>query len=241
MSRTIDIGDVVSKVFRIYGQYASVLIPVAAVIFIIDAVFTALALNGGAALGLLASVVAVVLSTLYTGMVVTLVDDVRDGRLDHSVGGLFRSVAPVLLPLIAVSILAGLGIFIGLVLIIVPGLYLMTIWSVVSPVVVLERPGVFAAFGRSHQLVKGNGWQVFGVILLFFVIFFVIGSVLGVIGAALGDGGRVALNYVSNVITAPLIALAAAVLYFELRGTAPAGPSGGWEAPEAPRTPADRL
>ena len=167
------------------------------------------------------------LSTIYTGMVVRLVDDVRDGRLDQSAGELARSVGPVLLPLIAVSILAGLGIAIGFLLLIVPGLILVTLWAVVAPVTVVERPRVLAAFGRSRELVRGNGWQVFGVIVLFVLIFIAIGIVLGIVGAVLGDAGEVILNYLGSVITAPLVALASAVLYFELR---PPGP----EVPVAP-------
>lgn len=251
MTRNLDIGDVVSKVFRIYREYAGVLLPAAALLFVVEGLFNILTLQGSG-WGLLAALVSLVLSTLYTGMVVELVNDVRDGRLDHTVGGLLSAASPVILPLIAVSILAGIGIAIGFILIIIPGLILMTIWSVVAPVVVLERPGVFAAFGRSRRLVKGNGWHVFGVILLFILIYFVIGIVLGAIGAALGDAGRVILGYVGSVITAPLVALAAAVLFFELRiahgepagviGDGPgAGPAGGapsgWEAPEAPAGP----
>ena len=234
MTRNIDIGDVISKVFKTYQQYAAVLLPVAAVLFLIEALFRILALEGGLVLGLVASIVTLVLSTLYTGMVVELVSDVRDGRLDQSVGGLINSVTPVILPLIGVSILAGIGIAIGFVLIIIPGLFLLTIWAVVAPVVVLERPGVFPAFGRSRQLVKGNGWQVFGVIVLFFIIAFVIALILAAIGAGLGDVGQVILGYVGAVITAPLTALAAATLYFELRGAhGESDPGTGAIRPEA--------
>jgi hypothetical protein len=254
LTRNIDIGDVISKVFNTYSKYAGVLLPVAAVLFLIEGLFGILALQGWG-LGLLASLVGIVLSTLFTGMVVELVSDVRDGRLDQSVGGLVNSAAPVILPLIGVSILAGIGIAIGFVLIIIPGLILLTIWAVVAPVVVLERPGVFAAFGHSRQLVKGNGWQVFGVIVLFFIISFVISLILGAIGAGLGDVGQVILGYIGRVITAPLVALGAAILYFELRtahgesgaagpeaaiaglpSDAPSG-SSGFAPPQAPPPP----
>jgi hypothetical protein len=227
----IDPGDIISKVFTIYSNHAGVLLPVAALLYLIEAVFRLLGLESPG-LALVGGVVGLILSTLYTGMVVELVNDVRDGRLDQTVGGLFSSVGPVLAALIAVSILAGIGIAIGLVLLIVPGLILLTIWAVVAPVTVLERPGVFAAFGRSRELVRGNGWQVFGVIVLFILIFIAIGVVLGVIGALLGDVGEVILGYVGSVITAPLVALASSVLYFELKGfrEAPTGPVG----PEVP-------
>jgi len=233
MRENIDVGDIVSKVFKTYSQYAGVLLPVAAVVFLIEALFRLLALES-AGLALVAAAVSLVVSTLYAGMVVVLVDDVRDGRLDHSVGGLLGSVTPVLAALIAVSVLAALGITAGLILLIVPGLFLVTIWSVVAPVTVLERPGVFAAFSRSRELVKGNGWQVFGVIVLFVLIFFAIGIVFGILGAIAGDVGEVVLSYVGSVITAPLVALAAAVLYFELRMLREGIPPAVATGPEVP-------
>ena len=233
MRPNIDVGDVVSKVFKTYTEYAGVLLPAAAVVFLIDALFQLLALES-TALGLVAAVVSLVVGTLYAGMVVVLVDDVRDGRLDHSVGGLLGSVTPVLGALIAVSILAGLGIGLGLLLLIVPGLFLATIWAVVAPVTVLERPGVFSAFSRSRELVKGDGWQVFGVIVMFILIFLAIGIAFGILGAILGDVGEVILGYAGSVITAPLVALAAAVLYFELRVLKEGIPAPSAAGPEVP-------
>jgi hypothetical protein len=236
VARNIDVGDVISKVFATYTAHAGVLLPVAALLFLIEAAFRVLGLES-AGLALLAAVISIVLSTLYTGMVVELVNDVRDGRLDQSVGGLFNSVTPVLLPLIAVSILAAIGLAIGFVLLIIPGLFLLTFWSVVAPVTVLERPGVFAAFSRSWELVKGNGWQVFGVIVLFILIFIAIGIVLGIIGAILGDAGEVVLGYVGSVITAPLVALAASVLYFDLKDVREGVPGPGPEVPGSTAPP----
>ena len=127
-------------------------------------------------------------------------------------------MTPVLFALILAGILAGLGIGIGLVLLIVPGLFLLTIWAVVSPVIVIERSGVINAFTRSRDLVRGNGWQVLGVIAIFFLILLVVGAVLGAIGSALGPAGNVVAGIVSSIIVAPLVGLAGAVLYFALRG-----------------------
>jgi hypothetical protein len=154
-------------------------------------------------------------------MVVKLVQDVQDGRRDHSVGELLVSVEPVLLRLIAVSIMFAIGVGLGFVLFIIPGLILLTLWSVVAPVTVLERPGILAAFGRSRELVRGNGWPVFGVIVLVYVVVLAISLAAGIASTPLGFLGRALINWAVTVAIAPVPALSASVLYFALRPGTP--------------------
>jgi hypothetical protein len=213
-----------------------VLLPVAIVLFGINALVGYFLRDG--ALALIASIVSLVIATFYQGMVVQLVRDVIDGRRDSSAGDLLRSVSPVVLTLIIVSILAGLATGIGFILLIVPGLYLMTIWSVIAPVVVVERTGVFDSFGRSRALVKGHGWQVFGVIVLVVVLLLVVTIITAILIDAVGDAGGSAISWALNVLTAPITALVAAVLYFALRVAhgEPARPEDAvqWMPPAAP-------
>jgi hypothetical protein len=207
-------GDVIGRAFGIYRDQIRVLLPTALLVFAIDAVVSWVFDHG--VLRLVAAVVSLVLAFLYDGMVVQLVRDVQDGRRDSSVGELLSSVSPVLLPLIVVSILAGVGIGIGFVLLIVPGLVLLTFWSVVAPVTVIERPGVFRAFGRSMELVRGYGWSVFATIVLVFLLVLAASVAAALIGLALGDVGRAILSWIFNALTQPVAALTTAVLYFTL-------------------------
>jgi hypothetical protein len=207
-------GDVIGRAFTIYRDQIGVLLPAALVVFAVDALARWVFDRG--LLALVSVVVSLVLATLYEGMVVQLVRDVQDGRRDNTVGELFGSVSPVLLPLIAVSILAGLGIGIGFLLLIVPGLILLTFWSVVAPVLVIERPGVLGAFGRSRELVRGYGWPVFGTVVLVFLLVIAASIAAALIGLVLGDVGRAVLNWIFDALTQPVAALTASVLYFTL-------------------------
>jgi TM2 domain-containing membrane protein YozV len=233
LTSKLDVGDVIAKVADLYRRYAGVLLPVAAVIFLVVGLLEWL-VSDSVVLSLVLALVAIVATYFYTGMVVNLVDDVRDGRLDQSVGELFNRVTPVLGTLILASILAGIGIAIGFVLLIIPGLVLLTLWAVVAPAILLERRGVFAAFSRSHELVRGNGLQVFAVILVFWLIQFAVSLVLGAIGVGAGDGLQALLGYLGRVVTAPLSALGAGVLYFELKAAHGEGAAPTAAAPEVP-------
>jgi hypothetical protein len=211
---------VIRRVFSIYVDQASVLMPAAAVVFVFTGIIAALLVAASPGLALVAVIVDLVATTLFTGMVVELVADVQDGRRDASPGQLLRAATPVLGQLILVGIVAGIGIVIGFVLIIVPGLILITIWSVAAPVVVLEHPGVFAALRRSRELVRGNGWQVFGVILVLYILIALVALIIEGAAESAGSGVGIVVRVVIGVLTAPVSALAAAVLYFELRGAA---------------------
>jgi hypothetical protein len=237
MNRKLEIGSVLSEVFSIYGSQAGVLLPIAFWLFLLVAVVNGL-IAGSLIMLAVALAVSTIASTLYQGTVVELVSDVQDGRRDSSVGDLLRSATPFILPLIGAGILAGLGIGIGLILLVVPGLFLATIWAVIAPVIVVERKGVFDAFGRSHELVRGNGWPVLGVIVITFVIVFVGSVVFGAIGEAISNGPlvRIVFSAIASTITAPVGALVASVLYFRLLAIDPAPaltepPSAGLEQP----------
>jgi hypothetical protein len=224
MNRSIDIGSVISRVFSIYADQAAVLLPAAAVVFVVIGLISALLIVAAPVLAILAFVVILVGTTLYTGMVVELVADVQDGRRDATVGQLLNAATPVIGPLILVGIVAGIGILIGFILIIIPGLILITIWSVFAPVIVLERPGGLKALGRSRELVKGNGWQVFGVIVVLVIGVGIVSAIIEAVGDAGGTGVSIVVRVIVEIFTAPISALAASVLYFELRGSNTSGP-----------------
>ena len=256
MNQKLDVARVFERIFQIYKDQFTLLIPAALVVFVPVAIISGLIYAGD--VGLLGALLVAALATIATywfqGMVVEAAEDILDGRRDHTVGSLLRSVTPVLGALIVAGILAGIAIGIGLLLLIVPGLFLLTIWAVLAPVVVLEKKSAFEAFGRSRELVRGHGWQVFGVIVVLFLLQFIVAAVIQAIANGVSDSfAAYALSdLIVRLLVAPLSALAAAVLYFELRGrkegagadadalTAPAtatSPTGGPPPPPAPEAP----
>jgi hypothetical protein len=224
-------GEVISETFSIYGQNVLPLLGSAAAVFVLVGLVSGfLEAEGGVVLSLIASIVRLAGFALFTGFVVKFVQDVRDGRRDETVGELLASATPAILPLIGFGILFGLGVGIGLILLIVPGLILLTIWSVGAPAIVAEGAGPIEAFGRSRELVKGEGWSVFGALILVLLIVIAIGIVLGIIATPISDGATIVASIISNVITAPIYALAVSVMFFDL---------GGGRAPDMAATPTE--
>lgn len=237
MSRALDVGAVIRSVLRIYLEEAPVLMPVAAAVFAVTGILAGVLLAASPTLGLVGVVVSLVAIVVFTGMVVELVSDVQEGRRESSPRALLRAVAPVVGQLLLVGLVAGVCIVAGLLLLLVPGLILITVWSVAAPVIVLERPPGLRALGRSRELVRGSGWRVFGVILVLDILVVVVAYGLQLAADSAGAGAGIVVRVVIGVLTAPLSALASAVMYFELRRAAAgelladAGPSDGAEPP----------
>jgi hypothetical protein len=220
MTQSLDVGNVLQRVFTIYKEQFGLLIPAALVIFVPIAIINGLILSSGVLLAfLLTGIIGAIGTFLFQGMVVEAARDILDGRRDHTIGSLVGAAAPFIGRLAGAGILASIAIGIGFLLLIVPGLFLLTIWAVIVPVIVLERAGVFESFGRSQQLVKGYGWPVLGVLVCLFVIQAILSGLLnGIIHAALSNvAGYVIADLISRTLIGPLSALAAAVLYFELK------------------------
>ena len=130
-NQKIDVARVFERIFEIYKDQFTLLIPAALLVFVPVALISGLIYAGDMSIigGLIvAAAIATIATYWFQGMVVEAARDILDGRRDHSIGSLVQSVTPVLGPLIIAGILAGIGIGIGQLLTIVPGLFLLTIW-----------------------------------------------------------------------------------------------------------------
>ncbi|WP_293898433.1 hypothetical protein [Phenylobacterium sp.] len=175
------------------------------------------------------AIAAVITGCILQGAIIfATVQDMNGAK--PSVGDSLATGLRAFLPLLGVSILFGLAVGFGLVLLIVPGLMIACAWCVAVPALVAERTGVLGAFGRAADLTRHNRWRVFGLFVLVWVATLIIGGVLGLLITMLtfGSGGldpvRLALNPVRiigsaliNSLTAMLSATGVAVLYVELR------------------------
>jgi glycerophosphoryl diester phosphodiesterase family protein len=209
---------VVREAWELYKAHWRTFVPLALVVYVVLGLISAVL---GAVLGWLGVAIAVLASVVGTfwlqGALVEAVKDVRDGRQDLSLTETFARVRPHLPRIIVAGILAGLGIVIGLILLIVPGLFLMTIWSLIIPVIVLEGRSAGEAFGRSRELVRGNGWNVFGVIVITFLALIVASIIVGIATFWLPDGvDRFVSDVISNTIVVPFVAVAWTMMYFTL-------------------------
>ena len=182
---------------------------------------------------LIMAVVALLAFFWLQAALVKAVDDVRDGRADFSLSETFAQAQEHLAAVVVAAILAGLAIAIGLILLIVPGLVLLTWWAVIIPAIVLENKSAGESFTRSRELVRGFGWNVFGVIVLVVLLLIGFNIVLSIVLTPLADWLQSFLSqFISGTLTAPFTATVLTLLYFRLRAAKET------PAPPPPPTPA---
>lgn len=242
----LEIGRVISQTFGVIGRnfvafflLALVLsgLPTAIIGYIQAGLIGGQAASGtfsasvvsASVLGVLAAVVTA--SILQGALVYGTVQDLNGMR--PKVGECLATGLRAFLPLLIVSLLFGLAIGAGMILLIVPGIMIACAWCVAVPALVADRTTIRGAFGRAAELTRGNRWRIFGLFLVVFVILIVFALIVGALAtgfilplvsvgaispaAAATNPLMIVISVISNTLSALLGSAGIAVLYVELR------------------------
>ena len=125
-----------------------------------------------------------VLHALVQGCLVraTIADsEGRKASLSECIG----AAAARLFPLIGASLLLGLAVVVGVLLLVIPGIILIIVYAVLIPVTVEERLGVMDAFGRASELSRGARWKILGLAVLVLLMFWIFMVAVGLLQVVL--------------------------------------------------------
>lgn len=122
----------------------------------------------------------------------------------------------VILPVIGASILLGIVIFIGSLLLIVPGVILACMYYVAIPAIAVERIGVGAALARSAALTRGHRLSIFVLFLLLVLGGLGLGAILVAALVASPTAGLIVAALVTAIVGI-VGAVTHAVAYHDLR------------------------
>ncbi|CAM3881413.1 hypothetical protein [Litorimonas haliclonae] len=142
-----------------------------------------------------------------------------------------RTALALFLPLIGVLFLYFLGLMIGFMLLIIPGIFLLLGWYLVIPVLLVEKTGVLETLSRSWELTKGYKRWILLVTIILTIISFVFSIVITLVSVPFGDpntaaltGASVAFWVVNSFVSAlaqcfavMINSAAVAAMYFEIR------------------------
>ncbi|HET9727044.1 MAG TPA: glycerophosphoryl diester phosphodiesterase membrane domain-containing protein [Gemmatimonadales bacterium] len=236
MLRPLSVGEILDTSFSLYRRHFGALATVSLVCTGLPLVLRLFVEASGGlfanlTLVLLYFLCLVVLSLVATGATVFIVSESYLGRPLTAREALVRAT-PHMVRILIASLLMGLVILLGFLLMVIPGVILAVGLAVAIPAVVLEAGrSASGALSRSWELTRGSRWRIFGLGLTLFVLLYIpvvaISGLVAVLvprGAAAGFGASstativaLAIGGVVQLFIYPLFYCVLTVTYYDLR------------------------
>jgi hypothetical protein len=246
--RPLTLGEILDRTFTLYRRHFLLFIGIAAIPqLLVLAVNLILLLSGArtgratpasaAALGYLGLAVVLGLVTLIAAIIAYLfsqggtifaVSELYLGR-STSIAASLKRVWADIGSLFGVLVLNGLVISVGILLLVIPGIYFSCRLLVCVPSALIEGRGPSESLSRSWDLTRGCAGRAFVILLIFIAISVALGGVagapLGYIVATVKDPAVLRMwmvvmqivNSTASVLVSPVLLIATAVFYFDLR------------------------
>jgi hypothetical protein len=223
-----NLGELIGLTFTLFGRHLAVflsltLLVVAPIDLLVDGVWRGFLAGGGdtsapdvaTTVSFLAAIV--VIPPLVTALHVVVVQGLARGE-EPAVGSALSAAAARLIPAIGAVALYAVGVTLGLIAVIVPGIWLAVRWYFAAQAAVVDGLQPAEALRRSGQLVDGRWWRVFGLL----VVFSLITGTVGAVGRALIDQIDSGALYMAawivlQTVTLSLGAIFGTLLFFDLR------------------------
>ncbi|MFC7096545.1 hypothetical protein [Halobaculum marinum] len=160
---------------------------------------------------------ALLVTTFVVGMAYVVVAD--DIRLQaRGLNAVAADVRERYVTLLVVSVAYALAVFLGLIALVIPGLYIAARLAPALPVAALGEHGIADSLREGWTMGRGNVLRLLGVFLVVFVLQAVAAGILALISTDLATTGISAV--LLNAISGPVLAAAIAHVYFETRDDA---------------------
>ena len=237
--RPRNVGDLLTEAFELYRRNFVALLTIAAIIAIPLSIIEQLALDAITAdvqrevivrgedveLGggfwqaiwaaITTGVIAAIIYNLVTAATTRAAANAAVGRRP-TVGDSYQGALGRLGAVLIAALLIGLGVGLGFLLLIVPGIFLLVRWVAALPAIVVERRGATEGMRRSWNLVRGRGWHVFSAVIVSSLITAVATSVFTAFG---GESAliRGVLSGIAAALVLPFTASVYVLLYLDLR------------------------
>jgi hypothetical protein len=236
LPRPMGVGEILSAAFRLYQRQWRTLLAIAAVVVVPITLLQYLVGNqvrsqsqvtsSGVVVstpswavgisGLVAVLAGVLMYLVLTGAITRAVAAEvagEDPGLEQSYRFGFHRLGSVLV----VSVLVGLAILGGLILLVIPGIYIGVRLAVSIEALVVEGRRGTQAMSRSWELVGGHWWHAFGTLVVAGLLTGLVNTLITSPFGATGWVAQAVVAAVATTITLPYGALVGVLLYLDLR------------------------
>jgi hypothetical protein len=233
--RPLSLGELLDRTFTLYRRHFLLFIGLAALPSLLTLAVQSLVRTSTTPLAGFVGVMAQFLVSFVVSAIIgaATVHAVSELYLDRptSISAAFRAAMPHLVKLAILSLLIGIIVGLGFLLLIVPGIILALRYSLATPVAVIEDATIQGAMSRSAELASGAWPRILAIYCMFVFLSLAMGMLLaipGIVAAAMSGAfnAETALlpgfltdlaGYVGGVLVTPLMTIAIALLYFDQR------------------------
>ena len=242
LTKRRDLGRILDDSFALYRGHWRTLITVAIVVVVpvhlavfgvglgwLWSGYDATPPIGGQLAGIAAQLL--VVTPLVTAMTVHVVREAAAGRR-AGVGETLTAGLDVFGRLFPAVLLVALGVGLGLLVLIIPGLILAVRWVVVPQVVVVEDRRGTDALRRSFELVRGQAWFAFLLLVVTNLLVGVLSAIATVpLEYAAKEADTLSLSLLGQalgaVLSLPILGVAQTLLFYSLRAENDGAPVAG--------------
>ena len=161
----VNISDCLGRGWALLTSDFWPLVGVTLLVFLVEVVVASASSSVGGVLSLLLG------GVLSGGLCWYFLKKVREG--DAAVGDAFAGFTLAFVQLMLVGLISDLLTIFGLLLCILPGIYVAVCWSFAVPLVIDKRLEFWPAMELSRKVVHQHWWAVFGFVLVCWLLFFV--------------------------------------------------------------------
>ncbi len=165
--------------------------------YVVLVALTGLLVGGASPLGALAlvAVFGFLAGVLLQAASIRLADSFYAGHPTTALQSV-EQVAPILLPLIALTLLLGVGTSILTIFLIIPGLIFYFRFVLAIPALVIGRDTLWGSFGDAFRLSRGAFWRIFGASVIFGLAIAVVDGLISLVVGHAGLSGSPQATYV---------------------------------------------
>jgi hypothetical protein len=157
------------------------------------------------------TIVQLVLSGVTTALLVQMAYDAKLQR-PLRIGQYFGPALSAAIPIAILGLAAGILTVLGLIALIIPGIWIYAVFSMMPAAVVIEKVG-FGGLSRSAKLTKDYRWPIIGAIILLVIIAAIVGFVaMFLVGILLGTTGFTGIGLVVGILVLSLVSAVGAAL-----------------------------
>src|SRR5262245_50300546 len=222
----LSIGHIFSSAWAIFSANLPIFLAIGLIVALPNLITVVLAPDdatpigtpgaGAVGLGFIGALLAVVFTLVSQAVILYVAFQYLRGQ-PVALGDAVQKGFARLLPILGLVILFSLGVMVGFILLVIPGIMLMVAWSVAVAACVVEGTGPVASLGRSAALTKGHRWKIFGIFLLVWIVSVIVASLLGLIASQLGTVANLFANFFWTACWAAYFNSVLVMVYHDLR------------------------